>query len=380
MAGSELLGMVDAGALERIRAIDSHPEFRAYAIGHEGTADMQIRSLGRTVPIRWLREAVGWLHNAITVGIAAFNRHLPDSNTHEGRNRVGEVVGKRLVEVANRVTTIVAMYIYPEYRNLPLDVASIEADMQFGIGEGGQVYPTGVGTVTGIALSSREIDRPGFPGATLLGAVAAFAHGEGATTMATKSEVRDAVRELKLSPSDLFEPDAVLADAVVDRAIKAANKNVYDQSARVEAENKALRDQLATKDNEFKAELAKAQANVVRTRAGTVLATLATERKIGEKEKRYIELRLPTLQTEAADEAKLREDVNKFIDAQLADYKTTAELFGVKTDTVGVTTPAVGVLPDGNADTAPDIVAPGSPETYEPVAPGQNPLVKHLGL
>jgi hypothetical protein len=78
-------------------------------------------------------------------------------------------------------------YIRPEYRTLPLDVASIEAQVDMEQNARGEIDIIDVGDVTAIALGNSKVEAPGFPGATLLGNLQAFVEkrneSDGAATL-----------------------------------------------------------------------------------------------------------------------------------------------------------------------------------------------------
>jgi len=83
-------------------------------------------------------------------------------------------VGKAIKTIQSKVNAIAITYIYPEYRGLPLDVASIEADVN--INPDDSVHDVDVGDITGIALGNSAVEKPGFAGATLLSQIQAFAN------------------------------------------------------------------------------------------------------------------------------------------------------------------------------------------------------------
>lgn len=88
--------------------------------------------------------------------------------------QIGEVVGSVAKNIKNKLTAFAAIYIYPEYRNIPLDVASIEADISIDPEEKG-IHAIDVQDITGIALGNSNVNKPGFASATLQGELQAFA-------------------------------------------------------------------------------------------------------------------------------------------------------------------------------------------------------------
>ena len=83
-----------------------------------------------------------------------------------------------------------------------MDFASIEADIEYAQDEF-RAWPTGINNISGIALGNSDIDSPGIPGATLLGAVQAYVQAFGSEFKEKPmnlSEVKQAVKELRLKP------------------------------------------------------------------------------------------------------------------------------------------------------------------------------------
>ena len=172
MAASEIMEMIPPDKLQQIRATDPRPLFKAFVVGHEGESRGRLIGVGNVVK-RWFQSTIHKLHEKITAGLQLFHGH-GETNDHDGRAKIGEVVGKRLKEVDGRESIIVACYINKDFRHLPLDVASVETDIEMRQGADGKMDIVGVDNVTGIALGNSQIDTPGFPGATLLGQLQAF--------------------------------------------------------------------------------------------------------------------------------------------------------------------------------------------------------------
>lgn len=164
MAASEIMNIVPHDVYSDIKQKDPDPLFRAYVIGHEGEATGKILGFGSKV-LHWFSSAINKLVEKLQYGTKIFHSHNVDSS-HEGRPSIGELVGKTIKTIKDRINAVAITYIYPEYRDLPLDVASIEADIQ--INPDDSVHDVDVGDITGIALGSSAVDKPGFAGATLL--------------------------------------------------------------------------------------------------------------------------------------------------------------------------------------------------------------------
>ena len=185
MAESEIMAMISPDVLKDIKAKDAHPMFKAFVVGHEGEAKGNLVGVGNIIK-QWFKSAIEKLHGKISAGIRLFHGHA-ETNATEGRVPIGEIVGKKLMDVKDRLSSVVACWIYPSYRHLPLDVASIEANVDFNQDNRGNFIVAGVEGVTGVALGNSAIETPGFAGATLLGQLQAFADEKGITL---KSESR----------------------------------------------------------------------------------------------------------------------------------------------------------------------------------------------
>ena len=172
MASSEIMNIIPKDIYDEIKQRDPHPLFQAYVVGHEGEATGEVIGVGTKI-LNWFSSAINKIWKKLNYGTKIFHGHNIDSS-HEGRQSIGEVVGKAIKTIKNKVNAIAIMYIHPEFRDLPLNIASIEVDMD--INQDGNVHDVNVGDVTGIALGNSEIEKPGFAGATLLSQIQAFAN------------------------------------------------------------------------------------------------------------------------------------------------------------------------------------------------------------
>jgi hypothetical protein len=171
MAASEIAGMIPQADYDAIKLTDPHPLFKAFVVGHEGESKGDLVGVGNVVK-RWYRAAIEKLHSRITAGLQLFHGHS-GSDDPASRVPIGEVCGKKLMDIAGKLSSVVAVHVFPVYKNLALDVASVEADVELDVSADG-VRVVSVGPVTAIALGSSSIETPGFAGATLLGQLQAF--------------------------------------------------------------------------------------------------------------------------------------------------------------------------------------------------------------
>ncbi len=324
----ELEEVVDAATLRNLKARDEHPEIRLYSIGHEGEANITLPGVG-VATFTWIQAAIKQIADRLKTGIPVFDRHTSDTNSHEGRVQIGEVVGKTLKKIGDRLNTLAAIYVYPQFKSRPLDFASIEAEIEFDH-DGHQAWPRDIKDVSGIALGNSSIDSPGFPGATLLGAVQAYVQAFGGDFGGNKmnqSDVKAAVMELKLSPSDLFSVEDVVAD-------KKVRTNLQEAATRVGRERDTARERIAELENTVAETDKKMKQHTMQSKSATLLdAVLAEpERKLDDKAKEFVKRNLKTFSTAAEDEDVLKADVGKFVDASVKEYAEEAKFFGVEID------------------------------------------------
>jgi len=170
MASSEIMNIIPKDIYEEIKQRDPHPLFQAYVVGHEGEATGELVGGGRKI-LNWFSSAINKIWKKLNYGTKIFHGHNIDSS-HEGRQSIGEVVGKAIKTIKDKVNAIAIMYIHPEFRDLPLNVASIEVDMN--INPDDSVHDVNVGDITGIALGNSAVDKPGFADAGLLSQIQAM--------------------------------------------------------------------------------------------------------------------------------------------------------------------------------------------------------------
>jgi len=254
------------------------------------------------------------------------------TNEHEGRIPIGEIVGKAVKKIKDRLSAIAVTYIYPEYRSLPLDVASIEADIDIDPTRD-SIEAVDVAGVTGVALGSSAVEKPGFAGATLLSQIQAFANGhsqfnDGGGKVLTLGEIKKFVSEEGISPSEIFGRDALIDDPIVKGAIKATvqeeTTTEYARRKKAEELNEKLKEKLNEKDEMIK----KVSVESAKVKAADLFSKKAKERKLDEKQIKFIEKKRNSFNPEKPDE--LEKEVDTFMDSMLEEYKATAEIFGIK--------------------------------------------------
>lgn len=175
MSKSETLNIISQDTIERIKKTDKKPEIKVYSIAHEGEAQSTELTFGGKVKkaMEYVKDMVIKVHDKLKIGTPIFHRHA-DTNETDGREKIGELIGKTVRYVGDKLSTLAAVYIYPEYKKLPLDVASFEAEVEYIKKDNNVNQAINVEDISGIALSNSEIDKPAFENATLLAVVQAF--------------------------------------------------------------------------------------------------------------------------------------------------------------------------------------------------------------
>ena len=323
MAESEIMDMVSTAQYMRIKASDPKPIFRAYVVGHEGESSGTIASFGQklgTVVKKWYQAAIRKLHDKIDIGLKLFHSHV-DTNEHLGRMQIGEVVGKVLKMIDDKLSVVVAAYIEPQFQKLPLDIASIEADIYLTDNNG--IYEADVEAVSGIALGSSRIETPGFAGATLLGQIQAFAEksqkinfGENKTM--TLEEIKTAIQEGKFKPSDLFDSEGIFADPAIKEQVAERIKNARGFDSRKHEDLIDERSKLNEKIKEHETTIGKLQTETAKNQVGTLFEKMKEKRELDEREVKYIEKKISKFEPE--DHEKIETELDKFVDDLVDEF------------------------------------------------------------
>lgn len=344
MASEEVLRLVPPDTLARIKQKDETPLFRAYVIGEEGDASHEILGLGSRV-LHWFRSAVTKIVDKLTFGTQLFHNHQEGTNEHKGRVPIGEIVGKTLRTIKDKLSAIAIAYIYPDFRNIPLDIASFEAEIKFPE-KGNEVTDAEVIEITGIALGNSSVNKPGFAGATLLAEIRAFAnnHPQGGGEM-TLSEIQKAIQESKFRLSDVFDPRVMLNDPFISELIKEESEKLsrvkgYEsrKAGELEAELKKIKEESEKQIKEKDGKIAQLELASATMRVGELFAKKKEERKLDERQTKFLEAKMKKFVPQKAEE--VEKELDAYLDSQIDEFKTVAkDVFGIeeekKTDAKG---------------------------------------------
>lgn len=332
MAQSEIMSMIPNDTLDRIKQSDGNPLFKVFSIGHEGDATgANVVGVGARV-VKWARDVVIQMFNNIASGLKVFRGHQPNTNSHGGREPIGELVGKTMKEINGVLHTLGAVYIKPEYRSDKLDVASLEGVVEFGERVDGNVDVLNVKSITGLAVDDGNVSRPAMPGATLQAALQMFTQENQREfqqmSKMTKEEVKAAIAELRLNPGDLFSEEEITSS----EPARKAKQTEYEHAKRLEKrlgeareENSKLQGELTKVEGEVSKWKEKASVGSARE----VFTSVAAEKKLDPKFQKFVERNLKSFKTDK-DGDDFKTELEKFVDTQAKDYKEQAELYGVK--------------------------------------------------
>ena len=335
MAASEIMNIIPPDLYDEIKAKDDHPLFQAYVVGHEGEARATFVGIGQKV-MTWFSSAINKLWKKLQYGTKIFHGHNLDSS-HAGRESIGEVVGKTVRTVKDKMSAIAIAYIYPEYSKLPLDVASIEADIVVNpdINVQDDIHDVDVGEVTGIALSNSALETPGFAGATLLSQIQAFAKTDKIEDNKNKGEVRMTLKEIKaaieegrIQVDELYSMDEIGKNKTIqDHFQETGNIKRYE---RLEKKFEQDEKKWGTEKDKYEAKIKELGVEGAKVRANDLFGKKAKDRKLDDKQVKFITAKQPAFIPE--DVESLDKEVDKFMDDTLDEYKLNAEIFGEKTE------------------------------------------------
>jgi len=338
MAANEILELVPPETQERIKRTDKNPLYRAYAVAHEGYAEGHIVEKGSIIK-KWISSAIQKIYSKLQAGLKIFHNHATD-NRHEGRVVIGELVAKKMQQLKSRLTAIAIMYIKPSFQNLPLDVASIEADITIDPMDEAKIRGINVDNVTGIALGNSAVDRPGFPGAEMVGEFRAFLNqsqhfaGGGDVEKITIGEIKALIKEENVKPSDLFTVAQLTEDPAVegfvDQERKKSSGGEYAHRKRHEAEFDKQKAEWEKKEKELKEKIETLSGDAAKTKVTELFAKAKEDRKFTEQQTKFIEQRIGNFKPD--DVEKLEKEFEGYLDDELDEFDKHAELFGVKTE------------------------------------------------
>ena len=192
----------------------------------------------------------------------------------------------------------------------------------------------------------------------------------------TLADLKKAIQESKLQPSDVFGQEALAGDPAIKEHVqeKISNARGYDIRKFETLTEKKMELEQKLKDAEAKIVEAEKETGVLKletakTKTSSLFDTQKTERKLDEKQVEYIQNRLGGFTPQKVED--LEKEFNTFLDDQIKSFKADAKVFGIE-----VKTP-----PDpskvGNGGTGPEGGKPGGVDVGSKyLDPAQNPFIK----
>jgi uncharacterized protein YdcH (DUF465 family) len=329
MAEDELLGMISPRAIRDIKREDPTPIFKAFIVGQEGEARPKVLGLGATVQ-RWYYSAIEKLTEKLALGTPAYHNHAAD-NGPAGRQPIGEIVGKAFKKLGEVASSIAVAYIYPPFRDLSLDIASIEADILAPSADVKDfaVRDLDVLGVSGIAFGNSALNSPAFPGATLLAQVQAFAEQSvsiqgGNEKMLTAEQIKAAIAEGKFKPSDLFPSRELVLDPIVVELVDEKTHDLRGFQIRKlkDADDKVA--SLSKENEELKGKMKTYESKETKGRAREVFDAAIAERPKVKGDDRLLKFLNDNYErgfNPPDDAGKLKDEINKFLDERVQKFE-----------------------------------------------------------
>lgn len=326
--------LIPEDVMASIKSDTKDKVIKVYSIGHEGVASGSVEGLGNKV-IRYARKVIAALSSKICVGTAVFFRHDTDGSSG-GREKIGTVVGKGTKLMNGVLHALAAVRLADKWAEENLNVASIEARIAYEMDKlGSMLIGIDVENVTGLALSSSEIDTPGFPESTLLGAIRAFTPrgtSHAGEKPMTKEQLIAAINEGKFTPSDLFGKDILSSDRVVVEIVRAEKQTEYEHAKRVETRLEDERKKSLENEKKYSEEIRKLRVESKAHGMSTEIETIVKDRKIDNpKLVEFIKRSIGEIRIENPDDdVHVKSMINKHIDAKSAEFRELEKIFNDK--------------------------------------------------
>ena len=144
----------------------------------------------------------------------------------------------------------------------------------------------------------------------------------------TKEEIKEAVRQMNMSPTDLFSDEVICATEPAKKSKQTEYehaKRVEEKLGKVHEENSKLQGVVAKLEGEKTSLLEKAKVG----QAKEVFGTLAAEKKLDPNFQKFVEKNIGSFKSDKEGED-FKLEMDTFITKQAKEYKEHAELFGAK--------------------------------------------------
>ena len=191
----------------------------------------------------------------------------------------------------------------------------------------------------------------------------------------TLAELKKAIQESKLQPSDIFDREALAVDPAIKEHVqeKIANARGYDIRQYEKVTDQKVELEQKVKDLEAKIQAAEKEKQdltlqAAKTKVGSLFEAQKTERSLDERQVKFIQQGLGDFTPQNPEN--LEKEFNAYLDESLKEYKVYAEeVFGIKTDA------KLDSEKKGNGGTGPEGGKTG-PVENKYVDPAQNPMIR----
>ena len=341
MADSDVRALIPEATYSRIKATDKTPIFKAYSLGHEGEStgsatikdkdgDFQIRKLIK----KWVKATIQMMSEKLKLGTKVFHLHGDKDNSHEGRNVIGELVGKGLEKIKGILHAIGVIYYPPEHAKNNYDICSFEGDIKFNPRQiGGKVVADDIiiEDISAITVGKSSEDSPGFPGATLQAVIQEFIKDSGGSM--DLNEILEAVKNLGLNPSDIFNHDSIAADPIVKGIVKSEKASEYAARKRVEGEGTEKVTAIEKERDTAITEKTDLLKKVTKMESEKKLTSLLTDRKLDSQSTKFIRRDFDK-RFIVTDPEKIDSELNTFVDSSLVEMKEVRASLGIKEEKI----------------------------------------------
>ncbi|MCK5609603.1 hypothetical protein KAR91_47450 [Candidatus Pacearchaeota archaeon] len=267
----------------------------------------------------WPRRTILKIKEKIKEGTKFFIDHGNNTNSHEDRKSVGEIVKNITKEIGGKLSNIIIGHFPDESQVKDMDVCSMEAEV---LTDASNTVED-VSSITAVALGSSDKDSPAFPGALRLASVQCFEKeddpgegdkkpGDGGNQMpVTFAEVKTFIKEHNVWPNQIYTEETLRNDNVFGK--------VFSEKDSLQTENKTLKDSsegLTKKITEIETDGKKKSAK-------DRLVTFIPE-GVTKKQKDFIESSFdPEKVSDLSDEG-----LKSYITSSQADFQKFAKVFG----------------------------------------------------
>lgn len=332
----EIEKIIGSDKMKEIMFLDQHPVFNCYVIAHEGIAQS---NTGRV--FNYVRSIIRKIYEKLSNSTKVFWRHnnIGGGDVQEGREEIGEIVGKTLVEDGGILKTVAIVYLSPKHRAHQLDICSIEAVVYVDDADRNVID---IKSIDGLALSTSSIENPGFPNARLIQQLSYFIEPEPTEEInhmsLTKEQVLEWIKEnsTTLKPSEVFSVEYILLDPVVDGNVKKLLQTKHEHAKRLESKLGEVAKEHESQMQLLQDQMKKYQQKIWTVRGEEIVsANLKDEdEKIKEYVKNKVKTKItPELLSSLDSEDDLEKTVKQVFDEEIEEINKLKTIFSPPTST-----------------------------------------------